>query len=240
MNLPHNTVHIWHYRLAEDSLDLACVSAEEAGNASRFVHARHQQRYLATRCLLRQLLSRYASIAPADWRFEVNAHGKPRIAAELEVPLTFNLSVTADQIACAITSKQEIGVDIESRIPKDFWSIAESNFAVEERNWLAQAGEEQSGAETAARDRFLVIWTLKEAYVKAIGTGLSTPLTDFCILPIGSGSAQLVYSHSDREPPLPWLFKRFRLPNGVPLSVAVQSSHPLKFELRDFKLADPG
>ena len=82
---------------------------------ARLVFDRDRRAFLMTRALVRTTLSRYAPVAPADWRFITNAHGRPEILDRpAGVPdLRFNISHTDGLIACAVTIGREVGVDVE-------------------------------------------------------------------------------------------------------------------------------
>jgi 4'-phosphopantetheinyl transferase len=79
------------------------------------VFGRDRRRFLLTRALVRTMLSRYAAVAPAEWAFITNVHGRPEILDRPRgVPdLRFNLSHTDGLIACAVTIGREVGIDVE-------------------------------------------------------------------------------------------------------------------------------
>jgi 4'-phosphopantetheinyl transferase len=135
-------------------------------------------RYLVTRAALRCALSaRGGTAAPADWRFEVNEHGRPRIASEQPAQaaaLDFNLSHSKDAVVVAVAAQEGVGVDIESlsrrRSPVH---LADRYFAPAEKAALQGLPLPDRHA------RFFEHWTLKEAYIKARGLGLAIPLDRF-------------------------------------------------------------
>ena len=214
-----NEIHIW-YREVVENIDTSCLCPAEVRQASRFVFLRDRRRYLATRVLVREVLSRYASVAPAAWEFTTGEFGKPYVARpHLPVSIYFNVSHTSTVVACAIAAVAEIGVDIEDRIPEDYRELAKQFFAEQEQNWCANAGMEPE-----SRSRFLAIWTLKEAYIKAIGKGMSVPLTSFSIVPDDNGEATPVIRSDEDGPPRRWYCKRLTLPTGLPLAVTVPAS----------------
>ena len=176
-----NRVEIWLVAPAEikdpdllrayDSL----LTAEERDKQQRFVFEKHRHDCLVARALVRCCLSRYADVEPADWRFEVNSYGRPEVQPGfVEWPLRFNLSHTEGLIACAVTAACDVGVDVEypARM-KDPLDIADRFFSAFEVEALHRL------AHTAQRERFFRYWTLKEAYIKARGVGLSLPLRQF-------------------------------------------------------------
>jgi len=143
----------------------ALVTAEERARHDRFFFEPDRLQYAATRSLARVMLSRYAPVAPRDWVFREGPHGKPAIAGPEGAPaLRFNLSNTRSLVACAVTLDHEIGVDVEEiDRPGETVTIAERFFSPSEVAALRAlpAGEQ--------RERFFEYWTLKEAYIKALG-----------------------------------------------------------------------
>ena len=120
--LPFNAVHV--DLLPTASADALArldayrrlLTADEHERMARFVFERDRRAFLLTRALVRTTLSRYAAVAPADWRFIANVHGRPEILDRPEgVPdLRFNISHTDGLIACAVTIGREVGVDVEN------------------------------------------------------------------------------------------------------------------------------
>ena len=118
----------------------------------------------------RRVLSRYASVAPADWQFTLSPHGKPLLVTQT-CALDINLSHSGDWLACAVTAGTPVGVDIEyCGSERDVMKLARRFFREEEVVAL------QSGSTASQRDRFYDYWTLKEAAVKARGEALAPGL----------------------------------------------------------------
>jgi 4'-phosphopantetheinyl transferase len=143
-----------------------------------------RREYLTTRVLVRTALSYYHPLAPVDWRFESGAYGKP--TAEPDCGLRFNLSNSPGLVVCLIARGLEVGVDVE---PYDrAGEIVELAPEVFSRQELAQferlRGQERLG-------RALSLWTLKEAYTKARGLGLSLPMREFSFLFDGTSGIRL-------------------------------------------------
>lgn len=173
-------VHIW-YRLTE-ALDetgvaraVAVLSDSERKRGQRFIFPRDRRDYAAAHALTRVALSRCADLAPEQWRFQQGTDGKPSLAADGNTPtLTFNLSHTHGLVACAIAPGVDVGIDVEG-VDRQVGAeeVATRFFSPGERADLARCP-----ADERAR-RFFELWTLKEAYIKAIGKGLSHPLNTF-------------------------------------------------------------
>jgi len=152
------------------------LSEDERARRDRFVFAEDRRAFTAAHALLRTVLSRYSPLPPEAWRFETTPHGKPFLAPAQagDPPLSFNLSHTRTVVACAVAVEARLGIDVqESGRPADVLSIAERHFTAIERQLLTGCPREEVDV------RFVEIWTLKEAYVKAVGTGLSLPLDSF-------------------------------------------------------------
>ncbi|MDX1935258.1 MAG: 4'-phosphopantetheinyl transferase superfamily protein [Capsulimonadales bacterium] len=155
----------------------ACLSAGEAARAARFHFERDRNRYVVGRGLLREILSRYTGIAPNALRLETTAEGKPYLADRSgPASLHFNVSHSEDRAVYAVLRDHAVGVDIE-RIRTDFevTELAGSYFSVPEIRELASLP-------TADRHAaFFGFWARKEAYLKALGTGLLCPLREFAV-----------------------------------------------------------
>jgi 4'-phosphopantetheinyl transferase len=168
------------YRLVEGlSLDeyratLQKLSVEERQRAERFVMAADRERFVAAHWLLRKALSECAPVEPEAWHFVSGESGKPRLAEDqAHFGLSFNLSHTSGLVACAV-ARRDVGVDGESIDRRvSVLEIASRFFSPTEVAWLQEGGEDDR------RLRFFSLWTLKEAYVKGLGVGLSHPLDTF-------------------------------------------------------------
>lgn len=133
-------------------------------------------RYLVTRALVRTVLSEQAAVLPEQWQFGQTPHGKPVVAGPAGLPagLDFSVSHTDALIVLALHRHGRVGVDAErwqGRLPP--WEVTPV---------LLTPAEQQALSRLPACDqalRFFQFWTLKEAYVKALGMGLSHPLTAF-------------------------------------------------------------
>jgi 4'-phosphopantetheinyl transferase len=217
-SLAPDSVHVWvHFVGDTEQSALAILSQREIEHAMRFAGEHDRRTYLATRVMVRRLLSLYADVAPREWCFETNAYGRPEIAPLLvDQPLYFNLSHTVTTVVCAIARFPDIGIDVECLVPEEFDSIAENLFCPHEVAWLQEAE-----GHVEARRRFLQLWTLKEAYIKARGTGLSTALNSFSLIPEGDHSARF----ADREPgeeTASWFFQHWPLENSCELAMAAR------------------
>ncbi|CAB3745723.1 4'-phosphopantetheinyl transferase family protein [Paraburkholderia solisilvae] len=148
------------------------LSPDELARGDRFRAPVHRRDHLITRLLVRTVLSQRLSLAAHTLRFGTNAHGRPYLLAQPD--LSFNVSHTDGLIVLAIAQAGEVGVDVE-RLQTDraTWRLAEYCFAADELAALRRVAPDRFD------ETFFSYWTLKEAYLKARGTGLSTALDSF-------------------------------------------------------------
>lgn len=174
------------------------LSVAERERAERFRFERHRERWLAGRIALRRILSRELAVDPAEIAYERGVHGKPAIAGKHAGTLEFNLSHSGGRALVATTRGVELGVDVEEIHPmEDMRDVAERHFALEERERLfAMPPEEQLYG-------FYRLWTRKEAYIKAIGTGLGHPLDRFAVTE-GVPRCRFVHLDGDAEAAVGW------------------------------------
>lgn len=145
------------------------LSAQELEKASRFRFLRDQHSYIITHAMLRIILGKYLELEPVEIEFVSNDYGKPSLSEKYK-KIHFNLSHSSGLSVLAISTKSEIGVDIEKIDPEfDFDLIAKAHFSVAENSFL-NAKHEQ------ACERFYTLWTRKEAFLKVIGTGIGENL----------------------------------------------------------------
>nr|WP_154959549.1 4'-phosphopantetheinyl transferase superfamily protein [Paenibacillus xylanexedens] len=155
-------------------LFLSFVSEERRAQASRFMHQADAYRSVLGEVLTRVKLSKLTGLGHREITFTRNKYGKPALTHEADVQ--FNVSHSGDWIALIAGGKDELGVDVEKIAPIDL-QIAERFFSPQENTYLAAQPADQQ------LHTFYRLWTLKESYIKAIGTGLSLPLDSFAILP---------------------------------------------------------
>jgi 4'-phosphopantetheinyl transferase len=178
--LDEDGVDVWLTALGAGERDLLSsyvrlLSAAERERWQRFLVRGAADQYLTGRALLRTTLSRYAPVPEDAWVFETNAYGCPYVAEPAALrDLRFNLSHTEGLVACAVTRRGEVGVDVENTGRAiDPLALAPAVFAAPEVRDVAATAPE------ARRQRFFAFWTLKEAYIKARGMGISLALDGF-------------------------------------------------------------
>ncbi|WP_329213094.1 4'-phosphopantetheinyl transferase superfamily protein [Streptomyces sp. NBC_01485] len=190
---------------------LPLLSVSERDRMDRFRHAADRDLYATAHGLLRTALSRAApGVDPTEWQFRTGPQGRPELAGEAAgTGLRFNLSHTAGLAACVVTRGPDCGIDVEAlgRRSADHRSVR-TVLAPSEAAALLALPEPSRAA------GFLRYWTLKEAYAKAIGLGLSVPFDQCCFSFTGApgssgpgadtGAISLSHDHAGR-----WQFRQW-------------------------------
>jgi len=172
----HQEAHVW-FTIPESVQDdgtlqrlSAILSAEELGRYRRFHFPEDRHRYLVSHALVRETLSKYIDISPADWCFSHSEHGRPEVANADIPPLRFNLTHTDGLVCCIVTLDDDCGVDTEKITARHAMpGVAKRMFSEAEHRELRRL----EGREHL--EYFFTRWTLREAYVKARGIGISFP-----------------------------------------------------------------
>jgi 4'-phosphopantetheinyl transferase len=210
--------HVYYTRVTEVSPPAArymdWLSAEERARYRRFRFDVDRQVFLMAHALVRSVLGEWAGVAPSALRFETAENGKPAVAVGTSgEDIQFNLSHTRGLVACAVSRVCPVGVDVEGiDVERDVSGVARRVLSqTEYHDWNARTGE-------ARARRFFEYWTLKEAYIKALGVGLDQPLRDltFTILPGGRATV------STPEQGRAWLLRTYQPVDGYLLSVALR------------------
>ncbi len=170
-------IHLWLQSLeltaGQISSYYGLLSPDERARAARFHFDRHRNHYIVARGRLREILSNYIDAAPEQIVFNYGDKGKPGLADD-STGLKFNLSHSGEVAAYAFTGGREIGVDVEEIRPQVAREqIAERFFSPNEVRSIRVLPEDRQAR------RFFECWTRKEAYIKALGEGLSIPLNSF-------------------------------------------------------------
>jgi 4'-phosphopantetheinyl transferase len=232
--LRQGACHLWYWIspvLAEAARERALVylSPEESARYARYLVPGAAQTFLAARLLVRSVLSAYAPVPPWDWRFETNRWGRPYIAnPEAPRELLFNLSHKPGAVTCLVGCGRDLGVDVEHSASRPYLlEIASRFFSPSETAALTALPEE------GRIQRFFELWTLKEAYIKARGVGLSLGLANFSFSPCGDTATVRFEPGFDDDPAI-WEFRLFRLIGEHLIATAVRrTSSPLEIETFD-------
>jgi 4'-phosphopantetheinyl transferase len=170
-------VGVWHADislLGSDAIRdraLAWLTAAERARFDRYRGDADRQMFLLGRVMARRLVGRALGVEPTSWRWREGPHGRPEVD-DPHTAVHFNVAHSSGLVACAVARDREVGVDVEDseRPPTDPAVVA--RFCSPDEAAAIRVGE------PGWRDRFLEIWTLKEAYLKARGVGISVNLSD--------------------------------------------------------------
>lgn len=199
--------------------------ASERERAARLRLPSARRRNLATRALVRTVLSRYVPRAPQTWHFDVGAHGRPRIADPGAVRLEFNIAHSEALVVMAVTAARSVGVDTEHIRRRTDTLALERYFAPAERARLAALPSE------SRRTRFFELWTLKEAYLKARGMGLRLPLRGVAFDLSVPDRVQLSFTGAFEDTARRWAFAQFTLREHYMLAVCAERDGEAALEL---------
>lgn len=168
-------IHVWTARPLSHRGDeieelRRTLSLDESGRAERLSPGPGRDMFIATRGILRQILSLYLGQEPGDIEFGYGKGGKPFVRGpENAHAVSFNLSHSHEVAMYAFAAGREVGIDVERlrdvRKPEDvirrFFSEMECEFYL-------------SRPEELRREAFFRLWTFREASVKASGRGVFT------------------------------------------------------------------
>jgi 4'-phosphopantetheinyl transferase len=201
--------HLWIINLDLDERRVAghyqILSEVEKKRAARFYFERHRRRYIASHGALRQILGAYLDASAEALVFDQSKHGKPALAgAQQDCSIRFNLSHSHEIALLAVTNGVEIGVDVEyMRQMGDIDGIAGRFFSAAEQAVYFELSE------TLRPQGFFNCWTRKEAFIKAIGEGLSYPLHQFDVSLAPGEPARLLRVKTDPEEAWQWTLDAF-------------------------------
>jgi len=210
-DLKRGECHLWWWRPDASFAEIlarrgtALLSTDELARYRRYLVPHAAQTFLAARVLLRSVLSAYCEIGPADWRFETNPWGRPRIAtARAPAGLAFNLSHKPGCVTCLTGHGRALGVDLEDTAANrpHVLELVERFFSPSE------AAELKTLPTESQFDRFYELWTLKESYIKARGMGLALGLSHFSFSPEGN-TASVRFDPGFPDDPAAWDFRLF-------------------------------
>jgi phosphopantetheine--protein transferase-like protein len=190
-------VHLWLANL--DTADAyaferyrAWFTPGEKTQFSGFLSERRRREFILGRGLARQALAHEHSVAPELFEFEADPQGRLSIRTPTSATATsFNISHTADWVACGVCRNFEIGLDVERIAARVEPLLIAQRFFNE-----AEVTELLALDDSSRLERFFALWTLKEALAKAHGLGLAAPLhaSRFEISANGSFAATSAYS----------------------------------------------
>jgi 4'-phosphopantetheinyl transferase len=234
LDLPDGGVHLW-FAFPDEWKDPILIESarcilgdEEMTRMEGFHFPEHRHLYLVSHVLLRMTLSRYSDLLPNMWRFTNNDHGKPRIDPDTgSIPLRFSLSHTKGLSVVGVTKEGEIGADAEQ---------ADRSVKAAELSRRFFSPEETAALEKLPPGRlqaqFPLYWTLKEAYIKALGRGLSHPLDSFSFRLTGERPHRIGFASEEPQDAEKWRFALIAPRSQSVAALCVASAHDRVIEVR--------
>ncbi|EKK00561.1 4'-phosphopantetheinyl transferase [Rhodopirellula baltica SH28] len=234
-------IQLWYASAAQDtpgkieSFCMRWLPQEEHQSAAKFRVASARHQHVIGRGMARFLIAD-TNTAPHQIQFRNLDHGKPIVETPEQLRRPFNIAHTKGLVICGIGAEaadEWLGVDIEGLDRKTDPGLAQRYFAPEEIEQLDRVKNDD-----AKQALFLKIWTLKEAFIKAIGTGLNTPLDQFAFENAASNSPRLILKDESLAQGRHWQIRNVIPRQGYIAAVALgtkTSDIVPKIELSDFR-----
>jgi len=225
--LVHGEVHVWRVPLKASASSLSSfadlLSDEECARAGDYSFARERDRYTLFRGILRHLVGGYLSLDPRDLPLTCGPFGKPMIAQGNRIPsLFFNVAHSQDLGLIAVARDRPVGIDVEAvRASFDWTAIAERFFSAREFESLFALPTSQQA------EAFVVLWTRKEACLKAVGSGLASGLEQVEVSTDFRRDAKLLGAPPEMLPLSRWKLHDLRPADGYRCCLVVESQDVL-------------
>lgn len=221
------------------------LSGGERSRYERFRFEQDRLDYLVAHGVLRVLLGNQLGRSPGDVTFDTNRYGRPEIADhQARERIRFNLSHSLGLACCVLCGDMPCGIDVERRANVENL-VRPSEVALGRQRDRRQSNGQDDGMrlDTLARQffsrdeaevirqssgrekqqRFLTIWTLKEAYVKARGMGLSLPLDSFSMQLHNDEQTEIRFEDSHFDDPASWCFHRRQIDEDSFAAIALRT-----------------
>jgi 4'-phosphopantetheinyl transferase len=230
-------VHVWRANLDQTPSQIQSfrhnLATDEQARAERFHFERDREHFIVARGVLRAILGGYLKRAPEGLSFCYGSHGKPALAGESGGDaIRFNVSHSHGIALYAVTRGREVGVDLERiRFNLAVAEIAERFFSRREVAMLRTLPTEEQ------REAFFRSWTRKEAYLKARGEGLSSPLDQIDVSPASGKPDAVPGTQPDSSEASRWTFQELAPAPGYVAALAVEGHG---WRLTCWQWPDPG
>lgn len=195
---------IWAVDVAREAQRLATLVAlldePENERAARFRNVDDRVRFVVARATRRLLLAAQLGVAPSQLVFGENPHGKPYVRTACGRRQPFNSSHSGRWVLHAL-AEDDVGVDVERIVP--------AMATIDDFAWLLSHAERCLVLAHAPRQRaaaLAAVWVRKEAYVKALGEGMSRSLSLIGIDCDAGGEPRLTFDRNPSQRRLDWRF----------------------------------
>lgn len=224
LEIAPGVVHV--IRLKLDLPEITCdrlsqfLTDDERARAARFRVDGPRQQFLICRSTLRRLLSSVLNVPSAEVPIQCGNHGKPSVPAAAvghsNHGIEFNVSHSGQLGLIAITTGHPVGVDVEQFDTRvQILKLAERFFSPFEAESLANLAPHKQLA------GFYRGWTCKEAYIKAIGNGLSQSLASFRVEIDPEKPARLTHIDDRPHEVNQWTTRELHVETGYAAAVMV-------------------
>jgi 4'-phosphopantetheinyl transferase len=222
LSLNPDDIHIWQRQLASERQAIESLrrllATDELKRADRFRFATNRDEYVVARGTLRTLLGEYLAFSPEKICFTYSQYGRPHLdSGGRGESIEFNISHSGNIVVLAFARNRRIGIDIE-HVRSDFSTteIAQRFFSLAEREALRQVPLDQR------HEAFFTCWTRKEAFIKALGEGLSHPLDQFDVSLAPGLPAALLATRPDAADVRRWSLWNLNVPAGYSGALAAE------------------
>lgn len=200
------------------------LSLEEIHKHNRFHFPEDRHRYLVSHAFLRKILSQYLNQQPGDLKFYYSENGKPEVSLSKNDPLIrFNLSHTAGLTACIVTINDDCGIDAEAIVHKTAsLDVARLMFSDSEFKFI----ENLSGR--TYLEEFFTRWTLREAYVKALGLGIDYPTNKLLFKIVDDKNISVAIEKANDTICQFWQFRTMQPTSNHTVSIAIKNKNKVQ------------
>lgn len=229
LKINHNEIHIWLININDFTRDLPffskLLSPDELLRSKKYKGEHLQHNFIINRGFLRVILAKYLSINGKQIKFIYNQKGKPYLSDNSQSNIKFNLSHKNQYTIYAI-SQNDLGIDIEVIKPNiEVENIVKRFFTKEELNYISQLQKVER------LEYFFQLWTAKEAYLKAIGEGLSGGLNSINLCrPNNLPNWQIEIDNLSLEENRLWQIITFKAIDDYWVSLAIKQPHDLNIK----------
>lgn len=176
--LKSGQVHVWHISLESlQEIEVEHLDEQEIKRSEAFYFLKDKNVYKVSRSYLKKILGLYMGTEPEKLLFRLGSKGKPYLQFPVS-DLQFNMTHSNQLILIAVTRQNEIGIDVEHLRPVEtLQGVIENQFSMSEQKTLKNCPREEQSK------LFFQLWTSKEAFLKAFGTGIREGLQNIALKP---------------------------------------------------------
>lgn len=212
---------------------LSLLSDDELKRAERFRFEKHRHRWIAGRAMLRIILSAMTQRSPESVAFEYGEHAKPYLPYSSDHErIHFNLTHSSDLALLAVTAVGPVGIDVERIKPL-------SNIDAVVSRFFSPAERDAFRSVTGDIDRlraFYACWTRKEAYLKALGCGISEPTDTFDVTFGSDSEPEITAIDGNNDAARDWLLFDLKVTPGFVGALAIRSKDDIELVWHDAPL----